>query len=369
MCMSAYLKKGIAVWILGSLTLLVFLNTFNTVLLWTLYGSDLEIEPYLIGQFTGEIQVLLYLWISVVAAFILFGCTTVVAFRKPMLDPALIEMLRMINSQLAANKEVFEQGLEVNRKAIETVETRLLERVEAQKRANEEFLETLRGRLRSIKEEMFDALEIQGKGLHKVSRELSSAIERHISDVEGEVLGALAKQEEVMRRAGRSSKRSVRTIEKGLADLAEMKTRLETLETALALPQPKLKSSSSPKVIKGVGPRLTEELKAMGITNVGEFLIADPTVIDTKTRLTREKAKRLQGTAQLQMILGIDKTDIELLEKAGVTNRRELAKRDPFILCKKIAEVAKTYVEMRKISEAERPTVEEVLSWVKLAKF
>ncbi|MFQ5759242.1 MAG: DUF4332 domain-containing protein, partial [Candidatus Bathyarchaeia archaeon] len=120
--------------------------------------------------------------------------------------------------------------------------------------------------------------------------------------------------------------------------------------------------------VKGIGPRLAEELEAMGITNVGEFLTADPAVIDKKSRLTRETAERLQGTVQLLMIPGIETTDVELLEKAGVTNRKELAERDPFELCKKLTEVAKTYVEERKISESEKPTVEEVLSWVKLAK-
>jgi nucleotidyltransferase/DNA polymerase involved in DNA repair len=147
-----------------------------------------------------------------------------------------------------------------------------------------------------------------------------------------------------------------------------MKTRLETLETALALPQPKMTSQSNIRDIKGIGPRLAEELKVTWITNVGDFLTSDPAVIDEKTRLTRETAEHLQGAVQLLMIPGIRKTDVELLEKVDVTNRKELAKQDPFELTRKLAEVAKTYVEMRKISEAEKPTIEDVFSWVKLAK-
>lgn len=366
--MSAHLKKGIAVWILGFLTFLAFLNAFNAVLQWTLNGSDHEFEPYLIGQFTGTIQVTLYFWVSVATVFIFLGCTVVMAFRKPPLDPDLVEMLANLNDNLVASKTMIEEGLEANTKAIEAVKTDLLERMEAQRRVNEESFENLGTSLQSIREETLDSLEKQGKGLQKVSRELSSAIETSISDVRGEVLGALSKQEEVISRVGRSSRRSMRTIEKATADLGEMRTRLETLETALALPQPRLTSYSSPRDIKGIGPRLVGELKATGITSVGEFLLADPAVIDERTRLTREKAEGLQGAVQLLMIPGIDKTDVELLEKVGVTNRKELAERDPFELCKKLVEVAKTYVEERRISEAEKPTVEEVLSWVKLAK-
>lgn len=366
--MSAYLKKGIAVWILGFLTFLAFLNAFNAVLNWTLYGSEFEFEPYLIGQYTGIIQVRLYFWISITTAFIFLGFTAVMAFRKPPLDPDLVEALVTINNHLTANKEVLEEGLEANRKSMDTVRTDLLERMEAQKRVNEKSFETLGAGLQNIGNETLDALEKQEKELQKVRRELSSAIEISISGVRAEVLGALAKQEEVIKRVGRSSKKSIKTIEKGMDDLAEMKSRLETLETALAPAQPKLTSHSSTRDVKGIGPRLAEELEATGITNVGEFLTADPVVIDDKTRLTRETAERLQETVQLLLIPGIDKTDVELLEKAGVTNRKELAERDPFELCRKLSEVAKTYAEEKKISESEKPTVEEVLSWVKLAK-
>jgi nucleotidyltransferase/DNA polymerase involved in DNA repair len=366
--MSAYLKKGIAVWILGFLTFLAFLNAFNAVLMWTLDSGDLEFEPYLVGQFTGKIQVRRYFWMSMVAAFVFLGCTAVVAFRKPPIDPDLVEMLAMIDNRVAANKKALEEGLEANRKSIETVETDLRERMEDQKRVNEKSFETLGASLESVRRETLDAVRKQGRGLQRVSRELSLAIEASSSGVAEEVLGALAKQEEVIRRVGRSSKRSMRTVEKAVADLAELKTRLETLEASLALPQPELTSHSSPEDVKGIGPRLAEELKVMGIMNVGEFLTADPAAIEERTRLTRETAERLQGTAQLLMIPGIDRTDVELLEKAGVTNRKELAERDPFELCRKLAEVVKTYVAEGRISESEKPTVEEVLSWIKLAK-
>jgi predicted flap endonuclease-1-like 5' DNA nuclease len=366
--MSAYLKKGIAVWILGFLTLLAFLNVFNAALNWTLYGSEFEFEPYLIDQFTGIIQVKPYFWISVITAFVFLGCTAVIAFRKPPPDPTLVEMLDNMNSQLMANKTALEEGLEANTKFIEAIKTDIMERIGTQHKANEKLFQSLGTGLENMGEEMLRTLKKQEKSLQKVGQELSSTVEISIGGVKKELLEALAKQEQVIRNVGNSSRKSMKTIEKATADLGEMKTRLETLETALALPQPKMTSHVSPLDVKGIGPRLAEELKAMGITNVGEFLTADPAVIDNKTRLTRETAESLQGAVQLLMVPGIDNTDVELLKEVGVANRKELAEQDPFELSRRLAEVAKTYVEEGKISQAEKPTVEEVLTWVKLAK-
>jgi len=366
--MSSYLKKGIAVWMLGFMAFLSSLNAFNAVLLWTLAGEDIEFEPYLIGQFTGRIQVATYLWASLTLAFVLFGCTAVMAFRKPPLDPDLVEILAVMDNNVSTSGKALEASIEANRKSINDAEANLREELEAQRTANEKAFEAINSSLQSVKTETTDFLGRQEREFRKLRRELTLIIETGIGDVREEVLDTLAKQDEAIKRMERLTKRSARTMEKGTADLVELKARLETLENALTVPQPKLTSKSSTRDIKGIGPRLAEELKAIGITNVDDFLSADPALIEGKTRLTRDTTERLQGTAQLLMIPGIDKTDVELLEKAGVTKRKELAEQDPFELHRKLSGIARTYVEQGKISEAEKPTVEEILSWVKLAK-
>ena len=132
--------------------------------------------------------------------------------------------------------------------------------------------------------------------------------------------------------------------------------------------QPRLKSQDNPEEIKGIGPRLGEELRALGITNVGELITAEPSLIDEKTRASRDMAERLQATAQLLMIPGVDENDAEMLVDAGVTSRRELADQDLVPLSRKIREIAKTYLEEGKISEDEKPTIEEISSWIRMAK-
>ncbi len=366
--MSAYLKKGVAVWILGFLTILAALNAFNAVLMWTLYDSTFEFEPYLIGQFTGNIQAELYFWISLVTTLVFLGCTAVMAFRKPPLDPTLVEMLVRMNDNIAANKTTLEEGLEGNMKYMKAVKNDLLERMEIQREVNEKFSQDFKTSLENTRKTTLNALEKQEKSLQKTKKELSSTLETNLSGVKEEVLGALAKQEEVIQRVARSSRKSTKTIEKATADMDDIRARLENLETTLAPPKPLMTSQSSTRDIKGVGPRLAEELKTMGINNAADILTADPAVIDEKTRLTRETAERLQGTVQLLMIPGINNTDVELLEKVDVTNRKELAEQDPFELYRELAEVARTFVEEKKISEAEKPTIEEVMSWVKQAR-
>jgi hypothetical protein len=57
-----------------------------------------------------------------------------------------------------------------------------------------------------------------------------------------------------------------------------------------------------------------------------------------------------------------------LLEEAGVTNRKELASQDSLELGRKINDIFKVYVAEEKMSEAEKPTIEEIDSWIKFAK-
>jgi nucleotidyltransferase/DNA polymerase involved in DNA repair len=366
--MSAHLKKGITVWVLGFLTFLAALNAFNAQLLWALRGSDFEFQPYLVGRFTGGMDVTSYLWISLASTFVLLGCTALAAFRKPPLDPDLMEILATMDNHIAANRKTLEESLAANRKSIETLESNLREKMEAQRILNEKSFETLSTSLQNTRKETLDSIGKQAEELQKISRELSSTLTTSLSGFREQMLGALAKEREIIRKVGRASKRNAKTIQKGMADLAEVRAKLETLENTLVLPKPKLTSHSNTRDIKGIGPRLAGELEVIGITNVGEFLSADPALMEEKTRLTKETAERLQGTVQLLMIPGVDKTDVELLEKAGVTNRKELAEQDPFKLHRKLSEIAKTYIEERKISEEDKPTVEEVLSWIKLAK-
>ena len=366
--MSAYLKRGISVWILGFITFLAALNTLNAVRLEALEYTDSATQLHIISDITErilgtrEIQVMSYFWVSATLTFVFLGLTAIVANRKPPTDPALVKMFVKLDGNLTANRRTLKDGLEENKKAMETARMDVLEGLDLTKKASEKLLSNAR-------KEIMGGLEEQGKTIQSVREELLSTIKTNVSNVRKETLAALGKQRGAIQKVERLNKRSVETIEKQMAELADMRTRLERMENAFMPPRPKLTSLDKSENVKGIGPRLAEELRAMGITNVGELITADPAAIDEKTRVSQDMAKQLQATAQLLMIPGVDENDAELLKEAEVFTIRELAEQDPIQLSGKIAEIAKTYVEEGKITESEKPTVEEVLSWVKHTKY
>jgi len=350
-------KRGVAVWISGFLTFLAALNAFGAVTYWINRGRNSIITPYLIGEYIGELRVEEYFWISIVVTFVFLGLTCIIAYRRLPPDPEIVKMFVKVGGNLAAM-----------RKTQESTAKELSEGLENNRTTNEKLFRKVDTNLENAKKETMDTLEKQGKAMQKVRRDMVSAIETKVGETREEMLGALEKQRTAIREVGLLSKRSVEVVRNQKAELEEIKMRLEKIEGELMPPQPRLKSQDDPEEIKGVGPRLGEELRSIGITNVGEVITADSAVIDEKTRVSREMAERLQATAQLLMIPGLDENDAELLLEAGVTSRRELAAQDLVPLSRKIGEIAKTYIEQGKISEGENPTIEEISFWIKMAR-
>ena len=106
----------------------------------------------------------------------------------------------------------------------------------------------------------------------------------------------------------------------------------------------------------------------MGITSVEDLVLTDPAVIAEKTEMSEKMVEKLQGRAQLALVPSVGERDLVLLEEVGIMNRKELADQDPLELGRKINGVFDFCVEKGKISEAEKPTIEEIYSWVKFAK-
>jgi len=354
-------KRGVAVWISGFLTFLAVLSTFGMVVYWIREGRDFILRPYLIGDIigslVGDLSVENYLWISLTATFILLGLTCVIAYRKLPPDPEIVKMFVKVGGNLAAL-----------RKTQEATSAELVESIENNRKSNIESFKKANTNLEDTKKETLAVLEKQGKSMQKVSRDMVSTVETKVGETREEMLGALKKQETEIRQVGRLNKQSTTAIKKQKAEIEEIGVRLEKIEEKLVPPQPRLNSRDNPEEIKGIGPRLGEELRAIGITNVGELITADPVIMDEKTRVSRDMADRLQATAQLLLIPGVDENDAEILVDAGISSRRELADQDLVPLSRKIGEIAKTYIEEGKMSEDEKPTIEEISSWIRMAK-
>lgn len=369
--MSAYLKKGIAVWILGFLTFLAAISALNAVILWATQpgGLDYLFTPlYPLDLLISDLEVRIYLWASVALTFIFLGFTCVAAFRKPPIDPDLLKMLVRLNESLAANRETVREGLEENKEMIGTTRMDILDGIDGGKKASEKLFQTVDANVDSARQEVLRRMRVQEKGTKAIREELLPTMETNLVNATGEMVQTIRKQERTMKKLERVSKVGAATIDAQREEFTDMKARIERIESKLVPSQPRLTSQNKTEEVKGIGPRLGKELVAIGITNVGELVMADPEAVAEKTRASEEMVKNMQATAQLLMVPGVDEDDAEMLREAGVNSIKELAEQDPFQLSREIGIIAKAYVEQGKIPDDERPTLEEVSSWIKRAK-
>jgi hypothetical protein len=349
-------KRGIAVWISGFLTFMAALSSFGIIIYWINQGPNVFIRPYIIGEYIGQLRVEEFFWISIITTFIFLGLTCIIAYRKLPPDPEVVKMFVKMGGNLA-----------VLRKTQEAAAKELSEKLENTRVTSEQLLMKANTNLENAKKEMLDALEKQEKAIQKVRRDTISTVETKVNKIREEMLAILEKQGTTISKVESLSKLGAEAINKQRTELEDIRNRLEKIEGQLMLPQPRLKSQDNPEEIRGIGQRLVEEFKSIGITNVGELIMTDPAVINEKTRVSRKMAEHLQAVAQLLMVPGVDENAAELLLEVGVTSRRELAAQDLVSLSRKIGEIAKSYIEEKKMSEDEKPTFEEISSWIRMA--
>ena len=350
-------KRGITVWISAFATFLAILSSFAMVILLVNEGAGSIVRPYIIGSICGDLSVEAYLWISVTITFIFLGITCIIAYRKQPPKPEIVKMFLKVGGNLAAL-----------RKAQEASITEMADQMEYERKVNHKFFGKVNSNFEETNKETLALLAEQRKTIKKSRLDMISTIEKK-TDETGEKLSAdLKKQETVMIGVKRLSEQGTTALKNQRAELEDIKLRLGRIEGNMVPTQAKLKSLDEAEDIKGIGPALGKELSGLGITSVGEFLTTDPVIIGEKTRVSQEMAENLQAMAQLMMIPGVDANDAEILIDAGIKSRRELADQDLIQLSRKVGEIAKIYVDQGKISKDEYPTIEEISSWIRMAR-
>ena len=354
--MSAHLKRGILVWILGFLTFLAALNAFNAVMHGVDKRAEDTISPYLIRYIIPKIEIRYYFWISVAATCAFLALTSIVAHQR-LPDPHLFWKI-----------DKLEEGIADNADTIRATRTSLLKDLENNKKARKEFMDKINATLADTRKETLSTLERHekatqetNKNFQKTTRELMSTLkeehDRSIQQINMTLENAKKETHSMLEKA----------IKRQMTQIEETTKRVEQLEQKL-LPQPKLTSQNKPEDIKGIGPQLGNELRALGITTVAELIAADSRTLAEKTRATKDMIQHLQTTAQLLMIPGIKENHAELLEEAGIMARKDLASQEPIQLSQKLETIAKAYIEQGRLAESEKPTMEEVVSWIRQAK-
>jgi predicted flap endonuclease-1-like 5' DNA nuclease len=337
--------KGASLWVLGFFAFLAGLNAVNAVFLWVEYGPQRIIQPYLIGSLTGGLSIATYLWISILATFVFLGMTLSNLLSKlpdsAMFDDVIEKMKDLKNDD----------------KVLEKIKTRLM---------------IIDASLSDIRRGFLEGFSEQGADIKKIRLELFNKLDKKLAGLKEEVTKRVEKMEKsvekTLKRAEATNKKNATAIINKMREIANIKSRLEKLERELAQPKPQLTSRSELRKVKGIGTHLAKALEGIGITSVGELVLTDPLIIAEKTGTPQKTVERLQGRAQLLMVPGITEKDITLLEDLGITTRRKLAEQDPIELGRKMNGILKAYVEKGRISETEKPTIEEISLWIRLAK-
>lgn len=357
--MYANWRMSVIVWVVGFFTFLAGLNCINAAVIWGMNGISATVPLYVIGDVApslSPIPVTTYFWLSLASTFVLSGITIILALRRPIFGLEVQRMMSKVEDEMVST-----------RGALEATRISLFAKMEDEKIARKDLFTIFNANIENIKNEMLDNLEKERNASEKIRKDLEQ-ITNEIGNLRKEVLGNSARQTRMIGAIERLSRRNVDSTEKNMKELSNLASRLGKLETELVAPRPKLTSESRPEELKGVGLRLAEEFKAIGITNVGELLLSDPKSIGARTRTTPEMAMRLQGRAQLLMIPSIDEIDAEMLIDAGISSKKELALQDAIGLYRRITRIAAKFLEEGKISELEKPTIEDISAWIKLAK-
>jgi hypothetical protein len=318
--------KGKVVWILAFLSFLAGVNVLNAFVLLTLPGGDFLAEFTIGGLTLGGVNVMVYFLISVIATFMLLGSTVYFVFKGLPADPDMLQRLAKVEASLAMNINM-----------LENTQMGFFRRLEENEKVADEAFRKARIDLEEVRKETNGALEKQRKTLQDIQKESNDN-------------GAIVKKQ--------------------AKDVVTVKRRVAKIVKALS-PTPKTAKLTSKSKLDAVGdvkPSLAYGLKNLGIETVGQFITMDPMVIAEKTMEPPDTVTSLQAKAQLLMVPSLNLNDAELLVKVGITSRKELANQDPVQLCRTLVGIANVYVEQRKMSANQVPTIDDVWSWIKLAQ-
>jgi hypothetical protein len=344
--------------------------------MWFNLGPEGTFTPYLLG-FAGAIPVYVYLLISVLVTLALFGVTA----HKVVSELSVGDQIREINEKT----NLLQAGHESQQKVLESLQARVFLVDESLERTRKEFSkqiveqgdaiqhsseiehQTQKKMLNGVEGRVF-LLDESLKGVKKGLSEQAEVIKGVNANLVERVSPQLAGVKEDLAQFEQRDKKTEAANRKQMDEIKEIKLKLERLEGAFVTPKSLLTSQSNVEDVKGIGPGKGAELKEIGITNAGDLIMADPKVVAEKTGSSENTVEKWQGRAQLSMVPGLKDKDLLLLEELDIIDRKSLATQDPIELGKKINAIFKVNLAKGKVSEVDKPTIEEIDSWMKFVK-
>jgi len=374
--------RGKAIWTLGFFSFLAGLNAITAVILSINLGIESTFQPYIINTLTGGLPTYFYLIISILVTLIFLGATASKIVDELSNIPILNEINTKVNKleqgqklqqsdlkSLKGNLFLVANNLETTKKEITKMLTEQDNEIKTVQTSLANKINKKSAVLKSeIEKNLTEGFGEQAEMLKQFHTSITNRFTSESTEMKVEIENQLVQIGEAMKKQDQSAKKTAKNISKQKTEITNIQTKLTKLENEFVKPEPQLTSKSNPEKVRGIGPTTMNELKEMGITTVGQLIMEDPKVIAEKTSTSQKTAQKLQGIAQLSMVPGVTEKDIILLEEAEITNRKTLANQDPIELSMKINKVFKIQLAEGKIQETEKPTIEEIQSWIKNAK-
>jgi adenylate kinase family enzyme len=380
--------KGTGVWILSLFSVISGANIVNALIMWFNLGPEGMFTPYVLGSFIGPIPVYFYLFLSALMTAVFLGGTS----HKILTELSYADQIN------AFSEEVYrlENSLKAQQQVLETVQARVFLVDESLEHTRKHLSNGLIEQGNVLKQSIESGYNAQQKTL-EVMQEHTLMLDKNMSSIKktvkeqtdaaremlknystdlGPQLDSLRVTLQEQRERVDTALAEVELKERDVLvasikhrdELKEIRLKLEILERNMAEPETLLMSKSGIEEIKGIGYGRGAELKEIGITNVGEFISADSKVVSDMMGSSEKTVERLQGRAQLSMVPGVKENHLSLLEELGIRDRKSLSEQDPIELSKKINAIFGANVAKGKVSPADKPTIEEIDSWVKFSK-
>ncbi|KON31628.1 hypothetical protein AC478_02625, partial [miscellaneous Crenarchaeota group-1 archaeon SG8-32-3] len=301
--------QGKTIWILGFLTFLAALNAINAIFMSFSLGMEGTFQPYLIDSLTGGIPVYVYLFASVLATFLFLGATSI----KTVTELSNKALLNEINSKV----NTIESGQKLQQKVLESLQARVflvdesvngmrkevakaftkqaeeLKQVQANLAKNQSNLaKKFDNDLSAVKGEMTRQINGQSEEIKRTNRNLTNLFNKNLAEVKDELAGQLARLAGTMESHERRNRKSEKIILKQKEEIAEIKTKMELLEEESVAPKPLLTSQCKVEDVRGIGENTGNELREIGITDVGELVLTDPKLIADKIDMSEKTVEK-----------------------------------------------------------------------------
>ena len=335
-------KKAVSVWIMTAFVFLGILVTVHAWNLWQSTGPGSLVTFSVLGNLVS-LEVTSYLIAASAFSLAFIGGVCYSVFRSNSLELPLYQLSKSFEEKLDQKCEEIQESTD---QAIGKLGLREFQLGEDMKNLQKQT-EDVRRRLET--------------GLDKCEKNLNSAQQK---------LAKIAQKTDGIEK----SQKQLSELKKKLQSTASVDSSLKDIHRKIgeinSTPKPYLASTDRIQLLEGkiLKKDTVRRLKTVGFSKIEDLLLKSPMEIVLTEAMSENEAKNLQSILQLLMVPGVGHEDAMLLLKSGVNSKQELGLQDTFSLGARISKVAEHYLDEGKIKESEKPSLEEIASWIKWAK-